>query len=348
LANRADVINELRVEFARQNRFVVGGIQVLYAADVGADRLALVGGVKDTAAPVFQWFIGPADGSRPWVLRNAELPVVDGKFQTASYLLALSHGRGVMVLVGPPGMKAQVSWRPSYPQDGTIARAFEPLAMTDGTALVDLDIRTWSLVRLRIAEEANFIDDQPIPLDRVTLQFVWPPDDPRLVAKFGTADRDLVRGALGQLAVELGIPSPDELMPRVIWGGQVDGQEAIYARVTLRSGGEFGVVSLDGNTHTWVVPRGAPDFPIAWNSVLRTNSLTVNVLAGPEVQRVEFLVRGEVALAGEATSYSPRRFEAPFDPTQDWLDAKVVMYDSHDEVRWTRPIFQLPGPNPTD
>jgi hypothetical protein len=171
----------------------------------------------------------------------------------------------------------------------------------------------------------------------------WSLDDPWLVAEHGKAEPGVVVNALSGLAFNFGVSRMEELSPRVIWGGKVNGLDAALVRAKLRSGGEFGIIGVGPNVQSWMVPRDAADFPAVWRDF--EYQRIVNVLAGPEVVRAEFRANGDVVFAGDAKPYRLNQFEMPADSPDMMFYGTVALYDARGKVRWTGRLNDLPGPD---
>lgn len=355
LSQNAEALAEMKVAFAAQHRSLIGGVQVLYAADLPTGRLGLVAGTKQGDGDLYMWCFIPANPALPTAWWPESIPSFGGAPDASRRLLRFAVGLpsgDTMILLGPQDLKtAKVSWRPSYPPDGRVVREYEPLPLLDGAAMVTLGTRPWFLVRVGASHPLDHYDPTGLqPSGQLRLAWLeWPADDTRLNATYGKADRDTVRGALSQIAGLLGLTDAAPLTPRVIWGGEVRGAPAALVHATLRSGGEFRAVNVGGVTNVWVVPRGAPDFPAAWTAEAGPTSSTVAVLAGADIARVEFWSKDKLVLSGEARPLAVRRFEVPMQWGEGEVpDTTIVLRDSKGEVRWTRAVIDLPGPSVTD
>jgi hypothetical protein len=344
LADNAEALAEMRVGFAAQNRFIAGGIQVLLAEDLAAGRLGLVAGKHDNGSDQFAWYFAPAGKEVQPVWWHAYPPSVSGgEDDTMVVAIGLPTGQTFMVVLGPEDVtSAEVSWRPSFPPDGTVVRTFEPLPVADGAVVVDLGSRPPHLIRIRLEGKDFYLAVLPsIAPGRDVL--TWRGEDAKLKAEYGEADPDRVRGALGQFAAALGVTDMAEVNVRVIWGATFGDDPAALIHASLRSGGDFEVLTASGGTWVWVVPQGAPDFPVAWPILTDQAYQTIGVLAGPKAVQVEFRV-GDPVLSGKVEPFSVRTFDVPVDWNVTEPAPVIVLRDVDGKLLWTRPLMQLPGP----
>jgi hypothetical protein len=331
--------------FLRWDRRVAGGIQVLYAGDLALGRIVLAAGRIASGGAITAWGYAP-DTSSPltWWGSQDYAPEETFRFIDA---VGLPDGRVLMAVIGPPAMTAQVSWRPSYPPDGTVARTYAPLPLANGATVEDIDPNSWRLVRVRVAGE------EPRYLGQTgwggTQELDWSPSPAVLAAEHGSADPDLVRDVVTGLAMGLGLPSVDDLTPRVIWGGEVSGQHAVLIHARLRTGRDFRVLSQNEGPLTWVLPRDAPDLPMAWIGEVYEGSVdseaVVQVLAGKQRLRAELRQLDIVLDAIAVAPYSAERFTRSA-PLNDSVE--LVLRDPSGTVVWAKTLDKLRFPSYID
>jgi hypothetical protein len=249
----------------------------------------------------------------------------------------------VMAVMGPPGMTAKVSWRPSYPPDGRVMRTYTPLPMNNGATVVEMGPEHWEITLVRLEGSLKGFS-RPAPVGGATSrQLDGSLSEEALAAEHGSADQDLVVGAVINLADSLGLDTVDDLKPRVIWGGTLMGQPAVYVHATLRTGGDFRVLSVDGRPLMWVVPRGAPDFPVAWVPNAGADNIDIQVLAGQGRVHGEVRRGGEILASAEIEPFSTDQIVVR--DAAAWGELELVLRDSSGAILWTRALQSLPGPD---
>ncbi len=345
LADDTAVVNELRVTFAATHRNVIGGIQVVYAGDLPSGRLALVGG-RSEFGPDFEWYYGPAGAAVSQLLSWSDPGTwADGlgPASFASIVLNVPGMSPLLVVLGEPDLtSAEVSWRPSYPPDGSVHRAFEPLPLEDGAAVMALGEAPGNLVRVRIANSAGpSFTTQPRPVGNFrSFDDQWPAGDTRLTAELGTADSELVRYALTSLRRELELVNADDITPRVVWGGSLNGEDTAVIRATLRGGGDFQLIAgWSGLLASSVVPRGAPDLPAVWLTWTDDGSEVLRILAGSDVAQLELRSGTRVMTSAAAAPMAIAQLAVP--PIEGWGELELVLIDQAGQVSWHRPLIEL-------
>jgi hypothetical protein len=296
------------------------------------------------------WYFAPGASGSVASWRNESIPMLeDPGHMLLRFAVPAPTGGVLMIVIGPVDLEAaQVSWRPSFPPDGTVVREFESLPLVDGAAAVALDSRPWGLIWVGASHPPYEYWALPL-MPASGLSFwasQWPVLDPAVrPERGGDLDPDTVRGALGALLGRLSLSSPDEITPRVIWAGTLNGEPAALIHASWERGGDFRIMAVDRNVQTWVVPRGAPDFPAAWSTLMGPTSITVQALVGPDAAQVEFWRDSRLLLSDRAAPFEVRQFDVPFDGNDRGSGPTIVVRDAEGAVVWERPLEGLPGPN---
>ncbi len=349
LADDAAVIAALRVRFVTDNPSIIGGVEVLCAADIAGARVALLAGRRSGSpdtSDVFSWYVGNA-GDAVTALQAPDT-------QDFSYFehperqpitFGLPDGRTMLIVLAPPAASSiEVSWRPTYPPDGTVTRFFESLPAQQGLVVVDVSARPRQVIRLRVTGPTGGYFDGPIIQMGTVHQMDFdavPQAD--LQAAWGKADPVTVALGLYDLAQTLGVDTVAQLHPRVVWGGTVDGREMAIIRARLDGGGEFQVVYSSGSAMTAVsvLPSGAPDLPAMWVSWdVQTGKWTYDVLARSGVARAELRVRDQVIDSVPVSVGVVARLADREDPLSR-ADAVVNLLSASGQIVLSRPALSL-------